>query len=118
MAKTSKQLDDEIAEALRDEENRRLAKDIAKMSQHEQELVLRVQEIAALADELKAAGLRFEHPTRKIVVSGPPTYKLRDVLKRYGFRFDGTTKRWSRSTNYAKDDLDYLTFYNDLVRRL
>lgn|SRR5574341_175548 len=116
--KTAKQLDDEIAESLRDEARRlHEAEALRKLDPHQQEVVLRAQEISALREELEAAGLGIKFPPREIVASGN-TYPFRNVLKKFGFRFKARDKSWRRPTDYAKNDLDYLAFYNALLRNL
>jgi hypothetical protein len=132
VAKTASQLDADIRVALhedklereREGERAKLTEDFNKLSPRNQEVVLRVQEIAAFGEMLTARGLHMKHLGRgkngRIEIWGKPTYQLRDVLKKYGFYFDGSTKRWNRPTDYSArpSDIDYLTFYNDLVRKL
>ena len=125
MAKTATQLeseiDDALAESQRERERAQLTEYIGKLPQREQEMALRVQEIAALGDILKSIGLHIKTEGRGrfgfIRIWGKPTYKLRDVLKKWGFRFN-PDKSWLRPTDYTKKpgDIDYLAFYNDLVK--
>jgi len=123
--KTAQQLDDEIEEALelaQIAERQRMNDELGKLSPREQELVLSAQEISEFGEILRNAGLHIDHKGRgtngRLEIYGKPTYQLREVLKRYGFRFDGASKRWTKPKDYTRKDIDYLTLYRDLVGRL
>lgn len=117
MAKSARQLDVEIAEALRDQEMAQAWRELAKLPIETQARVTRAQEIGALGDEIKAAGLHLTFPKRMIAARGN-TYPVRGVLKRHGFRFNAGDKSWQRPTAHAEDDIDYLIFYRDLLAAL
>lgn len=118
--KSPAQLDEEIAEALRDAENAKFHEEIKQLDPRSQELVLRVQEIAALKDALEGGGLRLDHGRDGFIHARGKTYGVKDVLKEHGFRYDGRSKEWTR--RYAPEaragKIDYLSLYADLIKAL
>lgn len=94
--------------------------EVRALSPRLQELVLRTQELAALGDELKRGGLRLDHGRDGVLRARGKTYEVKDVLKKHGFKFDGGSKEWTR--RYAPTarygDIDYLSLYADLIKKL
>jgi len=78
------------------------------------DVVKNAQEIAKMRDELEGKGFKFQFG-KGVTITGKKTFDVKDVLKKYGFKFMKTPNAsWERKGL----DVDYLAMYRDMSKAL
>jgi len=78
------------------------------------DVVKNAQEVAKLRDELEGKGFKFRFG-QGVTITGKKTYDVKDVLKKYGFKFmKAPDASWERKGL----DVDYLSMYRDMSKAL
>lgn len=92
-----------------------VAEDITNLiAEDVSDVVKNAQETAKLRDELEGKGFSFRFG-QGVTIRGKKTYDVKDVLKKYGFKFMKTPDAsWERKGL----DVDYLAMYRDMSKAL
>lgn len=79
----------------------------------EKDELKKAQDVADMGDTLKGSGLEISFKGG-VHITGSATFKAKDVLKSFGFKFDKSSKTWSHKSM----DLDFHGLYTNLTRVL